>query len=139
MFRALDSNGSGRVAFEDFARVAFQTDNMVIDSHDHKKQRAADRASALAINAAALGRIATGVELLRTFSRKMEGQPNVSAAFNKFRRLGGSSDGSLTRPQFDAAMVKWGMNATKVRACVRGHRAPLSRVCVRSSCKASLL
>jgi len=36
----------------------------------------------------------------------MEGQPNISRAFNKFRRLAGSTDGSLTKAQFHTVRFK---------------------------------
>ena len=114
LFKALDINKSGVVKFEDFCRLVFQSDNMVIDSHDHNKQRAADRAASLALRAAAVGRITSGKELLDAFRRKMEGKPNISLAFNKFRRLSGSADGTLTQQQFQTAMIKSGTNATQV-------------------------
>jgi hypothetical protein len=124
--RGREGGGGGAVVvgFDDFARVVFETDNMVIESVDHKKQQAADRAASLAGHALAAGRIPNGRALLAAFRRKVEGQPNVSLAFSKFRRLavGNNNDdmgndaggaAALTQQEFNAAMMKWGFNTTQ--------------------------
>lgn len=54
----------------------------------------------------------SGVQLLRVFSEKMEGQPNISKAFTKFRRISGSSNSEITKDQFLVAMKKWGLNTS---------------------------
>ena len=113
LFSALDSTGSNHVALDDFARTLFHHDNMVLASTDHTRQQAVDKAKQLAKNAAAIGLITGGVELLRVFSEKMEMQPNTREAFTKFRRLSGSSNADITFDQFVVAMHKWGLNTSK--------------------------
>ncbi len=98
---------------DDFARVLFHRDNMVLESTDHSMLQALEHAKKLASNAAAAGLINDGVELLRVFSEKMEMQPNTQMAFTKFRRLSGSQSANIDFEQFEVAMKKWGLSASQ--------------------------
>ena len=61
LFKQLDERNTGTVHFDDFARVLFVSDNMLINSVDHRRNMAGDKAKKLAAATHAVGCVHTYV------------------------------------------------------------------------------